>query len=66
MHHTDLPPINQAGSGAKISTGGTGVAWHEHGIQQKLDPELRARVNIGSLSVLDMIDMDEGCLPVKD
>jgi hypothetical protein len=29
-------------------------------------PELAAQVDVGSLSVLDLIDMDEGRLPIKD
>jgi Domain of unknown function (DUF5069) len=29
-------------------------------------PELVAHVDVGSLSVLDLIDMDEGRLPIKD
>lgn len=34
--------------------------------RKRVYPELAARVDVGSLSVLDMIDMDEGRLPIKD
>ena len=32
----------------------------------RVHPELAARVDVGFLSVLDLIDMDEGRLPIKD
>lgn len=52
-------------------------AWAEHidcylpdamlvEYRKTLYPELAARVDISSLSVLDMIDMDEGRLPIQD
>jgi hypothetical protein len=34
--------------------------------RKRVYPELAARVDVGSLSVLDLIDMDEGRLPIKD
>jgi hypothetical protein len=34
--------------------------------RKRLYPDLAARVDVGSLSVLDLIDMDEGRLPIKD
>jgi hypothetical protein len=33
--------------------------------RERVYPELAAQVDVGSLSVLDMIDMDEGRLPIK-
>jgi hypothetical protein len=33
--------------------------------RKRVYPELAARVDVGSLSVLDLIDMDEGRLPIK-
>ena len=34
--------------------------------RKRVYPELAARVDVGSLSVLDMIDMDEGRMSIKD
>lgn len=34
--------------------------------RKRIYPELAAQVDVGSLSVLDLIDMDEGRLPIKD
>ena len=34
--------------------------------RKRVYPELAARVDVGSLSVLDMIDMDEGRRSIKD
>jgi len=34
--------------------------------RKRVYPELAARVDVGSHSVLDLIDMDEGRLPIKD
>jgi hypothetical protein len=34
--------------------------------RKRVYPELAAQVDVGSLSVLDLIDMDEGRLPIKD
>jgi hypothetical protein len=34
--------------------------------RKRIYPELAARVDVGFLSVLDLIDMDEGRLPIKD
>ena len=33
--------------------------------RKRVYPELAAQVDVGSLSVLDLIDMDEGRLPIK-
>jgi hypothetical protein len=33
--------------------------------RKRVYPELAAQVEVGSLSVLDLIDMDEGRLPIK-
>jgi Domain of unknown function (DUF5069) len=33
--------------------------------RQRVYPELAAQVEVGSLSVLDLIDMDEGRLPIE-
>jgi hypothetical protein len=34
--------------------------------QKRIYQELAAQVDVESLSVLDLIDMDEGRLPIKD
>jgi hypothetical protein len=75
--HTDAEVLAWIQAHARPTTTSEQQAWAEQIDRYRPDaalvehrknlyPEFPARVDIGSLSVLDMIDMDEGRLPIKD